>query len=124
VQIKRDWATDALAAVSAGSARTTVPCEAMVVRLGPVAVVALPLEVFTATGIAVKTDSPAEMTVVVTNANGGVGYLPTEDAYEGGDYTNPEGLAPKVYGLYAFAPAAEPLVRDGVLDLINTLFDS
>jgi hypothetical protein len=120
--IKRDWAADALAAVTSGEVKTTVPCELMVVRLGPVAIVALPLEVFVATGQAIKAASPAAVTVVSTNSNGATGYLPTRDAYDERDYTNPEGLAPKVYGVYALAPEAEPLVRERVAALLEAAY--
>lgn len=122
-EIMRDWAIDALAARVSGDVRTSVPCEVTALRIGPVAVAALPLEVFTATGLATKAASPAALTMVVTNANGGVGYLPTEDAYTQGDYTNPEGLAPKIYGIYALAPEAEPLVRARAAAVIQTLYE-
>jgi hypothetical protein len=122
--IKRDWAEDALAVREADAVATEVPCEMMALRLGPVVLVALPLEVFTATGLAIKAASPAAMTAVVTNANGGVGYLPTTDAYQGNDYTNPQGLAPKIYGIYALAPDAEPIVRERAASIVNRLFSS
>ena len=121
-QIKRDWAAEALAVQEAATAAHTVPCEISVLRVGPVGLVVLPLEVFTATSLAIKEASPAQMTVICTNANGGVGYLPTTGAYDGNDYTNPEGLAPKVYGLYALAPQAEPLVRARVSALLTRLY--
>jgi len=44
------------------------------------------------------------------------------DAYQDDDYTNPQGLAPKVYGLYALAPEAEPLFRQRATELLAACF--
>jgi hypothetical protein len=85
-------------------------------------VLAAPLEIFTETSLAIKQASPARVTLISSNSNGGVGYLPTRDAYERVDYTNPEGLAPKVYGIYALAPEAEPVFRQAATRLIGELF--
>jgi hypothetical protein len=122
-EIRRDWARDAIRERKRGKLRESVPCELQAFRLGRAAIVALPLEVFVETGLAIKASSPADLTLVVTNANGGVGYLPRADAYAGRDYTNPQGLAPKVYGLYALSPDAEPLIRWSVSELVHALFD-
>ena len=121
-RIKRDWAADAIEAQQSGQVRETVPCEVQAIRLGSAALLALPLEVFCETVLAIKHTSPASVTLISTNSNGGVGYLATADAYEGRDYTNPQGLAPKVYGLYALSSEAEPLLRRTVPDVLRSLF--
>jgi hypothetical protein len=110
-QVRRDWAEEALRAWQHGpqSSRT---CEIQALRIGDAAIVALPLEVFVETGLAIKDASAAPLTVISSMSNGALGYLPTRHAYEtAGDYTNPQGLAPKVYDLYAFAQDAEHLLR-------------
>jgi len=122
LEIERDWAADALAAHASGSLRETMPCEITALRLGPAALLFASLEVFVETGLAIKAASPFSLTVLCTNANGELGYLPTADAYRVEDYTNPQGLAPKVYGLYAFAEAAEPLFRERASALLQELF--
>jgi hypothetical protein len=123
-EIKRDWAADAMQAHTAGPQRQTVPCEVQAMRLGSAALLALPLELFAETALAIKARSPAKVTLVSSNSNGGVGYLPTADAYMARDYTNPRGLAPKVYGLYALAAGAEPLVRRTASQALLSLFES
>jgi len=120
--IQRDWTWDALQAWENESVRDSIPCEIMAMRLGEVALVAAPLEIFSETGLAIKSDSPAKLTVICSNSNGGVGYLPTRDAYLVSDYTNPDGLAPKVYGLYALSESAEPLFRQTVIGMLKELF--
>jgi hypothetical protein len=122
LEIERDWAAEALAEHAKGPLRQTEPCELTGVRIGPIALLFAPLEVFVETGLAIKAGSPAAMTVLCTNANGELGYLPTREAYGIEDYTNPQGLAPKVYGLYALAEEAEPLFRERAGALLRELF--
>lgn len=122
-EIKRDWATDALQAWENGQgARASVPCEITAFRLGQAALLAAPLEIFTETGLAIKDSSPAKVTLICSNSNGGIGYLATRDAYAANDYTNPNGLAPKVYGLYALAEQAEPIFRQESIRILADLF--
>jgi hypothetical protein len=121
-QIVRDWAADAIKVQQSGQVRRTVPCELQAIRLGDAALLAMPLEVFAETALAIRDTSPAALTMFSTNSNGGVGYLATRDAYERRDYTNPQGLAPKVYGLYALASEAEPLLRRAAVKVLQTLF--
>jgi hypothetical protein len=121
-QIVRDWAIEAIEAQQSGKVRHTVPCELQAIRLGSAALLAMPLEVFAETALAIKEGSPAAVTLFSTNSNGGVGYLATRDAYKGRDYTNPQGLAPKVYGLYALSSEAEPLLRRAAVEALQALF--
>ena len=122
VLIQRDWALDALDAWEGGSLQRTLPCEIMAVRLGDAVILAAPLELFAATGLAIKAASPAQATLICSNANGALGYLPTLDAYQEEDYTNPQGVAHKVYGLYAFSPQAEPIFRQEAIRMLQALY--
>jgi neutral ceramidase len=122
VEIQRDWSADALQAWKDGPVRNSLPCEIMAVRLGEALVIAAPLELFTETGLAIRASSPAPVTLICSNSNGALGYLPTLDAYQEEDYTNPQGVAPKVYGLHAFSQEAEPLFRQEVFRLMKALF--
>jgi neutral ceramidase len=123
-EIQRDWALDGLMAWERHSVQDSQSCELTALRLGQAALIFAPLELFTETGLAVKAQSPAQATLVCSNSNGGLGYLPTADAYHEADYTNPQGLAPKVYGIYAFSPQAEPLFRSQAVQLIQGLFST
>ena len=121
-EIKRDWVQDALSAWEAGTTQGSRPCEIQGIRLGGAALVSMPLEVFAETSLAIKQGSPASPTFLCSATNAALGYLPTRDVYEVEDYTNPQGLAPKVYGLYAFASGAEPLARETANELLRSLF--
>lgn len=56
------------------------------VRIGPVAVVGVPAELFTKLGLDIKRRSPFEHTVVVELANDWIGYAPDREAHALGGY--------------------------------------
>ena len=64
----------------------SLPAEVQALRLGDVAIVGLPGEIFVELGLAIKAASPAPHTAVVGLANGYLGYVPDEPAYEQGGY--------------------------------------
>ena len=47
-------------------------------RIGPWAIVSVPVELYAELGLKIKADSPVEMTLVAENTNGGYGYLPPD----------------------------------------------
>ncbi|MCI0871205.1 MAG: hypothetical protein J4O07_05260, partial [Chloroflexi bacterium] len=55
-------------------------------RIGPAALVAIPVEAFSEIGVAVKDSSPARQTLFSGYTNGSLGYMPMADAYEEGGY--------------------------------------
>jgi len=56
------------------------------IRIGDIAIGAIPCEVFAETGLAIKKQSPARHTFVIELANGYHGYLPTPRQHELGGY--------------------------------------
>ncbi len=64
----------------------TVPVKLQVIRIGELALAAVPCEVFAETGLAIKQASPFKPTFVVELANGYNGYLPTARQHELGGY--------------------------------------
>jgi hypothetical protein len=56
------------------------------IRVGELAIAAIPCEVFTEIGLAIKKDSPFKTTCVVSLANGYYGYLPTPAHHALGGY--------------------------------------
>jgi neutral ceramidase len=60
--------------------------EVQAVRFGEVAIVALPVELFTAIGEEIKRASPFRDTFIATLANGWHGYVPTREAFARGGY--------------------------------------
>ena len=64
--------------------RIDVPLQAL--RIGDLALVAIPFEVFVEIGLELKAKSPFPDTFVISLANGGYGYLPTAAQHELGGY--------------------------------------
>jgi hypothetical protein len=65
-------------------ARLEIPLQAL--RIGDLAIVAIPFEVFVETGLELKAKSPFPDTFAVSLANGAYGYLPTPEHHELGGY--------------------------------------
>jgi hypothetical protein len=113
-------ARDLLAALAAGCANAPIQCELQALRVGPVGLVAVPVEPFAATGIAIREEGGLPYTMLVGYANGCLGYLPTPDAYSVGGYEVE--VAHQFYRLpMPLAPDAEPLVRGTALALLADL---
>ena len=66
------------------SSEVTVPLQAL--RIGDVAVTAIPCEVFVETGLHLKETSPFSKTIPIELANGYYGYLPTAEQHALGGY--------------------------------------
>ena len=63
-----------------------VELQLQAIRIGEFAIAALPCEVFTEIGLAIKKNSPFKPTCVVSLANGYNGYLPTPAQHALGGY--------------------------------------
>ena len=64
----------------------TVELQLQVIRVGELAIAAIPCEVFVEIGLAIKKRSPFKPTCVVSLANGYNGYLPTPEQHDLGGY--------------------------------------
>jgi len=61
-----------------------VPCELQAISIGRTVYASNPGEFFCSLGNDIKARSPFDNTFIAELANGCIGYVPTEDAYEGG----------------------------------------
>ncbi len=82
-------------------------------RVGDLAVAALPNEVFALTGLKLKTQSPLPLTMNVELANGGDGYIPPPEQHALGGYTT---WAARTAGLET---NAEPRITATLLGLLE-----
>jgi hypothetical protein len=62
----------------------SVPLQAL--RIGDVAIAAIPFEVFAEIGLEIKAKKPLPMTFTIELANGSYGYLPTPRQHAWGGY--------------------------------------
>ncbi len=73
-------------AIHLGKYPERVPIQLQVFRIGPVAIAAMPCEVFAETGLAIKKASPHPATFSIELANGYGGYLPPRAQHALGGY--------------------------------------
>jgi hypothetical protein len=93
------------------------PCLARMsaLRIGPLAILLLPGEIFVETGRAIERGSPFKNTIVIGFAESTIGYVPTPKAFEEGGYE----IGP---GKWSFLEStAAPLLVKGALSLLQEL---
>jgi len=105
----------------------TVEMDVQVFRIGDVILAGLGAEVFTETGLKIKSRSPFEHTIPMGWNNGPIAYLPQMDDYpEGGfklgqTYHVPDLLVEAYMLPTALQPEAEQIAVDKVIELIKRL---
>jgi hypothetical protein len=99
----------------AGTRQLIEEVEIEAVLLGGVAVVAYPVELFTAFGRRLKASSPFAETFVATLTNGWHGYAPTPEAFARGGYE------PRLAYPSRLVPEAGDLMTDAALGLLQGL---
>lgn len=87
------------------------------VRLGELAIAAIPNEVFAITGLKIKGQSPFARTFTIELANGAEGYIPPPEQHALGGYTT---WPARTAGLEV---EAEPKITETVLGLLEKLAD-
>ncbi|MCL4194667.1 MAG: hypothetical protein KJZ87_23215, partial [Thermoguttaceae bacterium] len=111
-----DWAR-ASAKRNLDSAALSVPLSAM--RLGNVAMVFHPAELYSYYGLAIRRDSPFAETIVVGYTDDSIGYLPDPKAYEAGEYAAM--VVPKILDLPPFTPQAAAKLGEAAVGLLKRL---
>jgi hypothetical protein len=91
--------------------------EVMAVRVGELAIVGLPGEVFCEFGLELKRRSPAPHTLVVELSNDAIGYLPTQESFAQGGYE-------VAVGSTLYAPGAGERLVESAVALLQRLFSS
>jgi hypothetical protein len=114
-----EWADEAVKILESGQPQTHLRLEVQGLRVGPVAWVGLPGELFAEFGVAVQRVSPFAETIVATLANGCAGYFPTRGAYEAGRYEAVH--CPRYLGVYSFQPGIGELMQAAALDALSDL---
>ncbi len=92
---------------------STVPIEIRALRIGDAVLVSAPMEIFSATGLAIRAASPFPVTFVGGYTNGTEGYLPPADCYAEGGY--------EVELACYVAKNAEAVFRQTAIDLVRAL---
>lgn len=87
------------------------------IKLGPLAMVFHPTELYSYYGLAVRERSPATDTLVVGYTDGLIGYLTDPTAYATGDYG--AFTVPKILDYPPFTPQAASLLADSMVEVVN-----
>ncbi|KPK79276.1 MAG: hypothetical protein AMJ81_13485, partial [Phycisphaerae bacterium SM23_33] len=91
----------------------TQPAEVQMLTVNDVALVSIPGELFVEHGLRIKQQSWPRQVLVVECANGTVGYIPTQEAFQRGGYETTFGPPSQL------APQAGDLLVDAAVELIG-----
>jgi hypothetical protein len=115
------WLQTTLAQEAAGGRPTAVDGEIWAARIGDCAVVGAPGEIFGAIGTAVRSASPARVTIFAGYSQGSLGYVATPDEYPYGGYE--PAISHRGYGQPApFSPEVAGIIERTALELLRELF--
>jgi len=112
----QDW-HDSMKKWSARKSSYSAPLTAM--RIGEVALLFQPGELYTVYGLTIRRDSPFGKTIPIGYADDLVGYIPDPKGFEGKEYAAV--VVPKITGLPPFAPNAGRELAREALKLLNKL---
>ena len=85
-KLRHERVAEAVESWSSGRPMAPVAAEMQALRVGELALVSAPAEIFTENGLLVKRESAAANTFFVSYTNGSIGYVPTRQAYPEGGY--------------------------------------
>jgi hypothetical protein len=92
----------------------TIAADVSALRIGDVALVFAPAELFSELGVRIKRRSPSAVTVVVGYTDGALWYVPTRAAFDEGGY--------EVVDACRVAPGAGEQLADRMIGLVRRLF--
>lgn len=117
------WLEHTLDGAREGALPTEVEGEMWAARIGDCAIVGAPGEIFSEIGYAVRTASPAAVTIFAGYSQGVLGYVATPEEHAHGGYE--PAVSHRGYGPPApFAPETAGIIRTTSLDLLAGLFES
>jgi hypothetical protein len=114
-----DWARRILGLSIRGARNLTRPFEVQALRIGEVAMVGLPGEVFVEYQRQIKAGSPFAHTLVLAYTNGNIGYVPTAAAFPEGGYEVDGAI--RYYGDTMLTPDCERLVIEAAGRMLAAL---
>lgn len=112
------WATDYLKAARAGG-HPVQPFEIQIFRIGEVAVVGYPGEMFVDYQLTLDAQSPFVRTFALGYTNGCIGYVPTAAAYPDGGYEVDRAF--RYYGTLMISSDCEALIKTATFEMLKAL---
>ncbi|MEO6908873.1 MAG: neutral/alkaline non-lysosomal ceramidase N-terminal domain-containing protein [Abditibacteriaceae bacterium] len=113
-----EWAMQLREAIKRNDVARSVSIELQLIRIGEIAIVGIPGEVFAALGLAIKRGARSRNTFVLGTTNGNIGYIGARAAY--GKLKYELGEAHRYYGYpAALSPEAGEIVVGAACEMIN-----
>lgn len=112
-----DWYSNF--AVTYDQSKTELNVEVAALRLGDIALVFHPSELYSYYGLAIDRGAPFKQTLVVGYADGYVGYLPDPLAFERREYAAV--TVPRILNFPPFSPTAARRLADDAIALLNEM---
>ena len=112
------WSEDYLRAAQEGEGRAQ-PFEVQTIRIGDLALVAYPGEMFVDYQLTMDRESPFARTFTLGYSNGCIGYVPTADAYSEGGYEI--NSAYRYYGTLMIKSDCEGMIKQTTLEMLEEL---
>lgn len=112
----KDWFQSS---VKRDLSRRHTPVLLSVIRLGELALVFHPSELYTCYGLTIRRDSPLADTLVVGYTDDIIGYLPDPSAYKAGEYSAI--TVPKILDLPPFVPTAGRTLTGAAVAMLKRL---
>lgn len=112
------WAKDYVQAARRGG-NPTESFEIQTIRIGNVAVVGYPGEMFVDYQLFLDDASPFDRTIALGYTNGCIGYVPTADAYPVGGYEVDQAF--KYYGTLMIGAACEDMIKTTTVDMLKEM---
>ena len=110
------WAKDYVQAARRGGSPTEA-FEIQTIRIGNLAVVGYPGEMFVDYQLFLDDASPFDRTIALGYTNGCIGYVPTADAYPVGGYEVDQAF--KYYGTLMIGAACEDMIKTTTVDMLK-----
>lgn len=109
-----------LSAVESGQRDLALPIEIDAIRINDIGLVSLPGEIFVEIGLEISKRSPLKTTIVVSNSNGSIGYVPTEEEFSKGGYEVEYAIA-RYKGLRMLPDTDKKLIENALKTISGTL---
>jgi len=113
------WAAEIVHIAQSGPAQRYAPFEVQALRVGDMAFVGLPGEVFVEYALNIDAASPLDITAVAAYTNGNVGYIPTARAYAEGGYETDSAI--RFYGTTMPQPDSEQLILVAAAEALDEI---
>jgi len=118
-----DWVEEFISALDSGTVPDAFHARIAAARIGPLLLLALPFEVYSQTGIAIRQAMGASPVLLSAYTGGVVGYVPTDAAKRQGGYGPAQSYRFFTETLTPFGFGAADVLESGCIELLQSLME-